>query len=71
MCCMRRGRPTRWNWPLPGVTLDQTYPSPLVMHQEARERTLQRYSVVKKNGRVMRRSRCAGCLRQAGISALQ
>ncbi|MFC5496074.1 cryptochrome/photolyase family protein [Caenimonas terrae] len=32
-----------------GVTLDQTYPAPIVAHDEARERTLQRYSVVKKN----------------------
>ena len=32
-----------------GVTLDQTYPSPVVVHEQARERTLQRYSVVKKN----------------------
>jgi deoxyribodipyrimidine photo-lyase len=32
-----------------GVTLDQTYPRPVVVHEEARERTLQRYSVVKKN----------------------
>jgi deoxyribodipyrimidine photo-lyase len=32
-----------------GVTLGQTYPSPVVVHEEARERTLQRYAVVKKN----------------------
>ena len=32
-----------------GMTLDQTYPSPIVLHEQAREKTLQRYSVVKKN----------------------
>ncbi len=32
-----------------GITLDQTYPAPIVLHEEARERTLQRYSVVKRN----------------------
>jgi deoxyribodipyrimidine photo-lyase len=32
-----------------GVTLDQTYPAPVVVHEEARQRTLLRYSVVKKN----------------------
>jgi deoxyribodipyrimidine photo-lyase len=32
-----------------GVTLDQTYPAPVVVHEEARRRTLERYSVVKKN----------------------
>ena len=32
-----------------GVTLDQTYPAPVVVHEEARQRTLQRYSVVRKN----------------------
>lgn len=32
-----------------GVTLDQTYPAPVVVHEEARQRTLERYSVVKKN----------------------
>ena len=31
-----------------GVTLGQTYPAPVVVHEEARERTLQRYAVVKK-----------------------
>jgi len=31
-----------------GVTLGQTYPDPVVMHDEARQRTLERYSVVKK-----------------------
>ena len=32
-----------------GVTLDQTYPAPIVVHEEARQRTLQRYSVLKKD----------------------
>jgi deoxyribodipyrimidine photo-lyase len=32
-----------------GVTLDQDYPAPIVLHEEARARTLQRYSVVRKN----------------------
>jgi deoxyribodipyrimidine photo-lyase len=32
-----------------GVTLGQTYPEPVVMHDEARQRTLERYSVVKKD----------------------
>jgi deoxyribodipyrimidine photo-lyase len=32
-----------------GITLDRDYPAPIVAHDEARERTLQRYSVVKKN----------------------
>jgi deoxyribodipyrimidine photo-lyase len=32
-----------------GVTLDQTYPAPVVVHEEARKRTLERYSAVKKN----------------------
>ena len=32
-----------------GITLDLTYPAPVVLHEQARERTLQRYSVVKKN----------------------
>ncbi|MET0963444.1 MAG: deoxyribodipyrimidine photo-lyase [Noviherbaspirillum sp.] len=31
-----------------GVELGQDYPQPLVRHEEARERTLQRYAVVKK-----------------------
>ena len=31
-----------------GVTLGQNYPRPLVSHAEAREKTLQRYAVVKK-----------------------
>jgi deoxyribodipyrimidine photo-lyase len=31
-----------------GVTLGQTYPLPLVAHDEARARTLARYAVVKK-----------------------
>ena len=31
-----------------GVTLDQTYPAPVVDHDAARQRTLERYSVVKK-----------------------
>jgi deoxyribodipyrimidine photo-lyase len=31
-----------------GVTLGQDYPLPLVRHDEARERTLQRYEAVKK-----------------------
>jgi len=33
-----------------GVTLGSTYPRPVVDHAEARERTLQRYAVVKKPG---------------------
>ena len=32
-----------------GITLGQTYPAPIVVHEEARQRTLDRYSVVKKN----------------------
>ena len=32
-----------------GVTLDQTYPAPIVDHGQARQRTLQRYSLVRKN----------------------
>jgi deoxyribodipyrimidine photo-lyase len=32
-----------------GVRLDETYPAPIVVHEEARQRTLERYSVVKKN----------------------
>ena len=31
-----------------GVTLGQDYPLPLVRHDEARQRTLQRYAVTKK-----------------------
>jgi deoxyribodipyrimidine photo-lyase len=31
-----------------GVTLGENYPQPLVQHDEARARTLQRYAVVKK-----------------------
>ena len=31
-----------------GVTLGQNYPHPLLQHDEARARTLQRYAVVKK-----------------------
>ncbi|MBX3619412.1 MAG: deoxyribodipyrimidine photo-lyase [Rhizobacter sp.] len=31
-----------------GVRLGATYPEPIVMHDEARERTLQRYAVVKR-----------------------
>jgi deoxyribodipyrimidine photo-lyase len=34
-----------------GLTLGQGYPPPLVDHAEARERTLQRYAVVKKPGK--------------------
>ena len=34
-----------------GVVLGQTYPQPLVDHAQARERTLQRYAVVKKPGK--------------------
>jgi deoxyribodipyrimidine photo-lyase len=34
-----------------GVVLGQNYPNPVVDHAEARERTLQRYAVVKKPGR--------------------
>jgi deoxyribodipyrimidine photo-lyase len=34
-----------------GLTLDQGYPHPVVDHTEARERTLQRYAVVKKPGK--------------------
>jgi deoxyribodipyrimidine photo-lyase len=30
-----------------GITLDQEYPRPVVAHDEARERTLARYAVVK------------------------
>ena len=33
-----------------GVTLGSTYPRPVVDHAEARERTLQRYAVVRKPG---------------------
>ena len=33
-----------------GVTLGENYPQPVVDHAEARERTLQRYAVVKKPG---------------------
>jgi deoxyribodipyrimidine photo-lyase len=33
-----------------GVTLGQNYPRPVVAHDEARKRTLQRYEVVKKMG---------------------
>lgn len=32
-----------------GVHLGETYPAPLVMHDEARRRTLERYAVVRKN----------------------
>ena len=32
-----------------GVTLDREYPAPIVAHEQARERSLQRYAVVKKN----------------------
>ena len=31
-----------------GVELGKTYPAPLVMHEEAREKTLKRYAIVKK-----------------------
>jgi deoxyribodipyrimidine photo-lyase len=31
-----------------GVVLGQTYPHPVVAHDEARANTLQRYAVVKK-----------------------
>jgi deoxyribodipyrimidine photo-lyase len=31
-----------------GVTLGKDYPEPIVMHDEAREKTLERYAVVKK-----------------------
>jgi deoxyribodipyrimidine photo-lyase len=31
-----------------GITLGGNYPQPLVQHDEARTRTLQRYAVVKK-----------------------
>jgi deoxyribodipyrimidine photo-lyase len=31
-----------------GVVIGQTYPAPLVDHAEAREKTLERYAVVKK-----------------------
>ena len=34
-----------------GVTLGQTYPRPLVLHDEARARTLERYAVVRQIGR--------------------
>ncbi|MFT5933534.1 MAG: deoxyribodipyrimidine photo-lyase [Hydrogenophaga sp.] len=34
-----------------GVVLGQNYPNPVVDHAEARERTLQRYAVVKKPGK--------------------
>ena len=34
-----------------GVTLGETYPRPVVDHAEARERTLQRYAVVRQDGR--------------------
>jgi deoxyribodipyrimidine photo-lyase len=34
-----------------GVELGKTYPRPIVSHGEARERTLERYAVVKKNDR--------------------
>jgi deoxyribodipyrimidine photo-lyase len=33
-----------------GVVLGQTYPHPVVAHDEARAKTLQRYAVVKKSG---------------------
>ncbi len=33
-----------------GVTLGKTYPFPLVQHEDARRRTLQRYAVIKKPG---------------------
>ena len=36
-----------------GVTLGSGYPQPLVAHDEARERTLARYAVVKKPGEKM------------------
>jgi deoxyribodipyrimidine photo-lyase len=32
-----------------GVELGKSYPHPLVAHAQARERTLKRYAVVKKN----------------------
>ncbi|GAC1601831.1 MAG: deoxyribodipyrimidine photo-lyase [Ramlibacter sp.] len=32
-----------------GIVLGQTYPAPIVVHEAARQRTLERYSVVKKN----------------------
>jgi deoxyribodipyrimidine photo-lyase len=34
-----------------GVTLGEHYPMPLVRHEEARELTLQRYAVVKKEAK--------------------
>ena len=33
---------------LAGVTLGKNYPHPLVAHDEARKKTLERYAVVKK-----------------------
>jgi deoxyribodipyrimidine photo-lyase len=32
-----------------GVVIGKTYPAPVVDHAEAREKTLARYAVVKKN----------------------
>ncbi|WP_296445837.1 cryptochrome/photolyase family protein [Rhodoferax sp. UBA5149] len=40
-----------------GVTLGQTYPKPLVAHEEARARTLQRYAVVKKSIQALEKHR--------------
>jgi deoxyribodipyrimidine photo-lyase len=31
-----------------GITLDKDYPTPIIAHDEARKRTLERYVVVKK-----------------------
>jgi deoxyribodipyrimidine photo-lyase len=31
-----------------GITLGKDYPAPIVAHDEARKRTLERYAVVKK-----------------------
>jgi deoxyribodipyrimidine photo-lyase len=31
-----------------GITLGKDYPTPIVAHDEARKRTLERYAVVKK-----------------------
>ncbi len=45
-------------WKLPvsrlqaaGISLGENYPEPIVIHEEARSRTLQRYAVVKKAGK--------------------
>ena len=32
-----------------GIALGENYPAPIVVHEDARQRTLQRYAVVKKN----------------------